>query len=294
MPCSEPIRLGLIGDNIAMSQSPRLHRLAGELSAQPVTYDRLVPRERGKTFDELFEYCARSGYRGVNITYPYKEKVVSKVEIEDELVRAIGAVNTVVFKNGRALGFNTDYSGFGTAYSGTCGGASPGPTCLVGAGGVGRAIAFGLVALGARDIRITDQDPAKAEALAAALHAGCPGLRTQVGSDAPILARGVEGLVNGTPVGMVGHAGTPLPRAAMTGARWAFDAVYTPVDTAFLQDAASEGLTVITGYELFIGQGVDAWKIFTSIAVDRHGLRAGLEQPTNREGAILLGIGHPP
>jgi shikimate dehydrogenase len=275
----DPIRLGLIGDNIAMSQAPRLHQLAGKLLAQTVTYERLVPRELGKTFEELFEQCARSGYRGVNITYPYKERVVGKVEIKDELVRAMGAVNTVVFKDGRAFGFNTDYSGFGAAYRGTCGSTPPGPTCLVGAGGVGRAIAFGLVALGAGEIRIADQDPAKAEALAAALHAVSPGLRTRAGTDAAALAHGAEGLVNGTPVGMVGHAGTPLPRAAMTGARWAFDAVYTPVDTVFLQDAAAEGLTIITGYELFIGQGVDAWKIFTGLAVDSRRLRTALEQP---------------
>jgi shikimate dehydrogenase len=278
------IRLGLIGDNIALSQAPRLHEVAGQLTAQTVTYDRLVPRELGETFDEVFDHCARRGYRGVNITYPYKERVVSRVEIKDELVRAIGAVNTVVFESGRALGFNTDHSGFGAAYRGARGAVPPGSTCLVGAGGVGRAIAFGLAALGASDVRIADQDLVKAEALEAALHAVWPGLKTKVstGANAAVLAHGVEGVVNGTPVGMVGHAGTPLPRAAMAGARWAFDAVYTPIDTVFLRDAAAEGLKVITGYELFIGQGVDAWKIFTGTAIDSRRLRAALEPPDHR------------
>jgi len=281
----DPIRLGLIGDNIAMSQAPRLHRLAAHLAAQTVTYDKLVPRELGKSFEELFDDCARSGYRGVNITYPYKERVVSRIEVEDKLVRTIGAVNTVVFKNGRGLGFNTDYSGFGAAYRGTRGGTPPGPTYLMGAGGVGRAIAFCLVALGATDIRITDRNPVKANALAAALHAISPGVRTQVGigPDAAALAHGVEGVVNGTPIGMAGHPGTPLPRASMAGARWAFDAVYTPVDTVFLRDAEAEGLTVITGYELFIGQGIDAWKIFTGTSVDSRQLRNALEQPDRHQ-----------
>jgi shikimate dehydrogenase len=279
----DPIHLGLIGDNIAMSQSPRLHQFADQLSAQTVTCDRLVRRELGKTFEELLDYYARSEYRSVNITYPYKERVVSKVDIEDELVRAIGAVNTVVFKNGQALGFNTDYSGFCTAHRGTCGGMPPGPTFLVGAGGVGRAIAFGLVAPGVGEIRITDRDPLMAEALAATLRAARPGLRPAVSTetDSVALARGVEGVVNGTPVGMVGDAGTLLPRTAMAGARWAFDAVYTPVDTMFLWDAAAEGLKVITGYKLFIGQEVDAWKIFTGIAVDSRWIRAALKQPDN-------------
>ena len=279
------IRLGLVGDNIAMSQAPRLHRLAGQLAARAVSYDRLVPRELGKSFEEVIDHCARSGYRGVNITYPYKQRVVSRVEIGDPLVQAMGAVNTVVFENGRVLGFNTDYSGFCAAYRGARGSALPGATCIVGAGGVGRAIAFGLVALGATDIRITDRDPVKAEALAKALHAICPQLRTRpgigvgTGTDPVALTRGVEGVVNATPVGMVGHCGTPVPRAVIAGARWAFDAVYTPVDTVFVRNATAEGLTVITGYELFIGQGVDAWKIFTGLTVDGRSLRRALERP---------------
>jgi shikimate dehydrogenase len=65
----------------------------------------------------------------------------------------------------------------------------------------------------------------------------------------------------------------------MVGARWTFDAVYTPIDSEFLWAAAAEGLEVITGYELFIGQGVDAWRIFTGIAVGSRWIRAALEQP---------------
>lgn len=282
------LRLGLIGDNIAMSQAPRLHRLAGRLAARTVSYDRLVPRELGRSFEEVVDHCARSGYRGVNITYPYKERVVSRVDIGDPLVRAMGAVNTVVFEPGRVLGFNTDYSGFCAAYRGTRGAALPGATLLVGAGGAGRAIAFGLVALGATDIRVADRDPVKAAALAKALRAIGPQLRTQVGSDPVALARGVDGVVNATPVGMAGHDGTPVPRAVMAGARWAFDAVYTPVDTTFLGDAAAQGLTVITGYELFIGQGVDAWKIFTGLTVDGRSLRQALERPENPESTARL------
>ena len=94
------IVLGLIGDNIAASQAPRLHRLAGELAGADVRYDRLIPRELGKDFDEVFEGCAASGYRGVNVTYPYKERAAAKVRIDDPLVRAIGAVNTVIFGEG--------------------------------------------------------------------------------------------------------------------------------------------------------------------------------------------------
>jgi len=82
--------------------------------------------------------------------------------------------------------------------------------------------------------------------------------------------------VNATPVGMVGHDGTPLPPALMRGAHWAFDAVYTPVETRFLRDADAAGLQAISGFELFIGQAVDAWHLFSGLPLDEARLRAEL------------------
>jgi shikimate dehydrogenase len=273
---TDPIKLGLIGDNIARSQSPRLHRLAGVQNAQRVTYDTLVPAERDLPFEALLDWARASGYRGVNVTYPYKERAGSRVVIDDPLVRAIGAVNTVVFDAGGPHGFNTDYSGFIAAYRKKRGDAPPGSVLMIGAGGVGKAVAFGLLALGVTEIRLVDRDLAKAQALADALAQARPGLATRVGTDAPALAQGLSGIINCTPVGMVGYDGTPLARAHLAGAQWVFDAVYTPVDTQFLRDAAAEGLQVISGYELFFGQGVDAWAFFTGLPLDEARLRRDL------------------
>jgi shikimate dehydrogenase len=75
---------------------------------------------------------------------------------------------------------------------------------------------------------------------------------------------------------MVGYGGTPLPAEAMAGAEWAFDAVYTPVDTQFLTDAAAAGLAVISGYELFFFQGVHAWAHFAGLPLDEGALRKAL------------------
>lgn len=270
------IRLGLIGDNIARSRSPLLHVLGGRQNGRVVTYDRLVPPDLGRSFEEVFADCAAGGYRGINVTYPYKERVAPMVTIPDPLVRAIGAVNTVLFEPDGPQGYNTDHSGFRFAYAGARGDAPPGVTLMIGAGGVGRAIAFALAALGAGEIRVVDRDEGKARALCADLERATPGLRAAPGTDAVAAAKGAQGLVNCTPVGMVGYDGTPLPRGAMAGAAWAFDAVYTPADTAFLRDAAAEGLAVISGYELFIGQGVDAWALFTGLPLDLPRLRADL------------------
>ncbi|WP_232303329.1 shikimate dehydrogenase [Paracoccus sp. 228] len=280
---TDTILLGLIGDNIAASQSPRLHRLAGLQNGRRVRYDSLIPAIEGLDFDALFARCAAGGYRGINVTYPYKEVVAGRLRIDDPLVKAIGACNTVLFDPEGPRGFNTDYSGFVAAYRRMRGERAPGAVLMVGAGGVGRAVAFGLIALGAAEIRLADRDAAKADGLADALRRAAPGLVVRTGTDAAALAPGAQGLINCTPVGMVGYGGTPLPADLMMGAEWVFDAVYTPVDTPFLRDAGAAGLDVISGYELFVGQGVDAWALFTGLPLDearlRDDLAAGRDAP---------------
>ena len=269
------LQLGLIGDNIAASHSPRLHRLAGAASGLAVDYRRLVPAVEGLGFAALFQRAQDQGFRGLNITYPYKEAVVPLVGRSDDPPR-LGAFNTVVFGPDGIIGFNTDYSGFIAAYEGARPDLPPGEVALIGTGGVGRAVAFGLGRLSARALRLFDRDPARAEAMAEDLRAAFPALAVTVHPGAEAAAKGATGIVNCTPVGMVGHPGTPVEAAAMAGAEWAFDAVYTPVDTRFLTDAAAAGLTVISGWELFFWQGVHAWRHFSGMDVDRAALRADL------------------
>lgn len=270
------VKLGLIGDNITRSKSPRLHRTAGLLAGIRVSYDRLIPKDMGLSFNQVFAQAQNSGFRGINITYPYKEMVTGMVRVADPLVRAIGAVNTVVFEADGPKGFNTDYSGFMAAYRATRQ-VAPGIVCLIGTGGVGKAVAFGLIGLGAKAIRCVDLDATKATALADALRALESDTKVETFADATLAAQGAEGIINCTPLGMIGIGGTPLPAAAMQGAAWAFDAVYTPVDTPFLQDATATGLTVISGYELFFNQGIHAWDIFTGIPLDQEALRLAIQ-----------------
>jgi shikimate dehydrogenase len=258
------VRLGLIGDNIKRSRSPDLHRLAGRLSGLDVTYDLFIPRDLGKDFDAVFDACRDSGLRGVNITYPYKETAAGRVTIEDPLVHRIGAVNTVVFEEGGAKGHNTDYTGFIAAYRQAFGDMAPGTVVMVGAGGVGKAVAFGLIALGAKELTVVDTQPGKAEALAATIRdAGRGRIATGFGSDVSAVLPGADGIINCTPVGMVGYPGSPVSAELLGEQRWAFDAVYTPVETQFKQEAEAAGLTVLSGYELFFHQGIDAFRIFT-------------------------------
>ncbi|MDX8527828.1 shikimate dehydrogenase [Mesorhizobium sp. MSK_1335] len=261
---AEPVRLGLIGDNIKRSRSPDLHRLAGRLSGLDVSYDLFIPRDMGKDFDAVFDACRDSGIRGINVTYPYKEMVVSRLRIDDDLTRRIGSVNTVVFGPHGASGYNTDNTGFIAAYREAFGGLAPGNVVVIGAGGVGKAVAFGLLALGADALIIIDNDAGKARSLAAAIAAVSDGaVKTSSGNDIRTAMDGAEGIVNCTPLGMIGYPGSPVPAELLGSQRWAFDAVYTPVDTMFKQQAEAAGLKMLSGYELFFHQGIDAFRIFT-------------------------------
>lgn len=252
---------------------------SGEQHGIAVQYERLIPRDLGQNFSEVFEACRTGGYVGINITYPYKERVWDLLAQNDPMVQAMGAVNTVTFDELGPRGHNTDYLGFVAAYRRVMGDTSTGPVLMIGTGGVGRAIAFGLVQLGARELRLADREPAKAQALAEAVQAFTPDVSVSVWSSAESAANGVDGVINCTPVGMAGHDGTALARDAMTGAKWAFDAVYTPVDTQFLNDAAAEGLAIISGWELFFYQGAHAWKLFSGLELDEAALRHDLLKP---------------
>ena len=272
------VRLGLIGDNIARSKSPLLHVEAGRLCGLEVSYERLVPADMALSFGSVFERCRQNGFRGINITYPYKEEVVPLVRIDAAEVKRIGACNTVLFSGSGAQGHNTDHSGFVAAYRGVFAGREPGTVAMAGAGGVGKAIAFALAALRCPRLRLYDLNSARATALAHSVGAAATGMIVEVCDSIAEAADGADGLINCTPLGMAGQPGTAVPADLMGAAAWAFDAVYTPVETEFLEHARAAGLAVMSGYELYFHQGVDAFRLFTGRDVDQGRLRHVLAQ----------------
>lgn len=278
------VRLGLIGDNITRSQSPRLHVEAGRLSGIDVSYERLIPRDLGLDFGAVFDRCTAEGFRGINVTYPYKEQVVPRLDMPDPLIAGIRACNTVLFSSPRPIGHNTDYSGFIAAFRARFPGETPGRVAMAGAGGVGKAVAFALAGLDAVELRVYDRDPGRVQGLAEAVVAA--GIAMPVISCISMdeAAESIDGLVNCTPLGMVGYPGSAVTEEQTRGAAWAFDAVYTPVNTLFLRQAEQVGARTLSGYDLFFHQGVDAFRHFTGIDVDARALQQALSRDMG-EGA---------
>ena len=177
----------------------------------------------------------------------------------DPLAQSIGAVNTLVRRDGRLIGFNTDCNAAVNAIEAGLGHPLSGLTVvIVGAGGAGRAIAFGSVSRGARVI-IANRDFERARSLAA-----------DVGCDAATLtalqAGAISGdvLVNCTSLGMHPNVDTtPVPATVLCNFRLVFDSVYTPLETRLLREARQHGVGTVTGLEMFIGQAVEQFHLFT-------------------------------
>src|SRR6267154_483320 len=150
---------GLIGAPIAHSASPALHQQAADALGVRCHYQLIEVAGAGR--DELkllLEGVRRLGFAGINVTFPYKEAVVDLLDELSPGAKLIGAVNTIVVQDGRLIGHNTDTTGFARAAGPLVSASAGGAVALIGAGGVGKAIAFALAGLGARELRIFDRE----------------------------------------------------------------------------------------------------------------------------------------
>ena len=269
---SGPVRLALIGSGIKMSMAKVFHELAGTLSGIEVTYDLLdcdaslradVPRLIGR--------CRDDGYTALNVTYPFKELAFASVVVDDPSVQQIRAVNTIVFRDGGpTVGSNTDFSGLLRRWRLRWPDERPGVVALIGAGGVGRSTAFALGELGASAIRIADVERDRVGALADSLARRFPDLLVVEAETAESAVDGADGVVNATPVGMYFNPGAPVDLRAIGDQRWLFDVVYSPIKTPLVVRANAAGMAVLNGFELFLGQGFDAFERFTGRRLAPH------------------------
>jgi len=230
----------------------------------------LIERVDSSGFDIAAEVSRliSQGYSGINVTHPFKQRLLNLVDRDFSSAESfIGAYNSLRFDDGIILGANTDFSGFKQGYVHHFGQCEPGAVLVCGAGGAGRAIARGLAELGASELLIYDLIAEQALRLADDLNQA--GYRARaVAPDNLVASMGmVDGLINATALGMHHHPGSAFPLDAIGGQRWAFDAIYTPLETRFLGQARREGLEVVSGFNLWIFQGLDTFSFLTGVEV---------------------------
>jgi shikimate dehydrogenase len=272
---AQPLLLGLIGSPIMSSAAPAMHEAAAEalgLSAQYRLID-IAGADQAR-LKAMLEGVRLLGFSGVNVTFPYKEAVIPLLDALAPGAAAIGTANTVVAREGKLTGHNTDATGFAAAFTAVLGSPGDAPVALIGAGGVGRAIGFALAELGARTLRIVDRESDKANALAARL---ADRMTTQVCRDVAEALDGAGGVINGTPIGMLPNRDSPVPADLLHAGLFVADAVYTPLWTPLLQAARAKGCRVMTGRELCIYQAADAFRLFTGLDASRERIGAAFD-----------------
>jgi shikimate dehydrogenase len=257
------ILTGLLGAPIAHSASPAMHERAAEALGLRCHYQLIEIEGAGREqLKVLLDGVRWLGFAGINVTFPYKEAVVDLLDELSPGAARIGAVNTVVVRDNRLIGHNTDTSGFARAISSFVTASPRGAVALIGAGGVGKAIAFALAGLGVAELRIFDRDHAKATQLAAQLEGH---VKVTVAPGVEDALRGVAGVVNASPVGMLPNRGTPVPDALLHAGLWVADAVYSPLWTPLLTAARTTGAAVMTGRDLAVYQAADGFELFTGL-----------------------------
>lgn len=262
-PSSRRFLTGLIGAPIAQSASPAMHEQAGAALDIRCHYHLIEVAGAGQAeLRALLDGIRRIGFAGVNVTFPYKEAVIPLLDELSPAARAIGAVNTVVVRDQRLVGYNTDATGFERAVGDLVKTSGHGPVGLIGAGGVGKAIAHALASLGIAELSIFDTDRAKAGQIAAQLQGR---QQIRIAKSVEDALQGVVGVVNATPIGMLPDRGTPVSETLLRRDLWVADAVYTPLWTPLLTAAKAKGAEIMTGRELAIHQAADAFELFTGL-----------------------------
>ena len=267
--------LGLIGAGIQASRTPSMHEREARAHGVACTYRLLDLDVLGYGADFLpllIDAAERAGFAGLNVTHPCKQIVIAHLTSLSDEARVLGAVNTVVLRDGARIGHNTDWSAFRESMQRGLPDASLRHVVQLGAGGAGAATAYAILEMGAERLELVDAVPARAEALVRRLEARFPGRVFAAPPSRDALAE-AAGLIHATPIGMASHPGMALPAEWLHERLWVAEVVYFPLTTALLHAARERGCRTLDGAGMAVWQAVEAFRLFTGVAADAERMR---------------------
>jgi shikimate dehydrogenase len=253
-------RVALIGAGIEASLSPALHEAEAAAQGLDYSYGLLDIHRLRAGVGYLLERARDEGFSGLNVTHPCKQAVVKHLDDLSPEAAALDAVNTVVFRDGAAIGHNTDASGFAESFRRGLDDAPLGKVVVLGAGGAGAAVAHAALGLGARELVVADAVRARADALARRLGVTAGWLDDLTDAD---------GLIHATPTGMAAHPGLPLAEDRLRPGLWVAEVVYRPLETDLLKHARERGCRTLDGGGMAVMQAAGAFELFTGVTPDR-------------------------
>lgn len=274
--------LFLIGEGIGASRTPAMHEREGHEQGMSVTYrilDTLVEGLGPDDLPEVIGWAKRLGYSGFNVTHPFKTAIIPHLDGLSERATALGAVNTVVIRDGQAIGHNTDWCGFSRPLEAALGDRPRTDVVQIGAGGAGSAVAYALLDLGFEHITLLDLDQARASALADRMNALYGDGRITIGSDlAAALDDGATGITHVTPTGMATHPGCAVPTELLRPDLWVAEVVYFPLETELVRRARAAGCLTVDGGGMAAEQAVEAFSLFTGVPASQSRMYAHLRE----------------
>ena len=277
MTAPKSVLAGLIGAGIQASLTPAMHEREGDAQGLRYLYRLIDLDALGLTADalpELLQAAQRTGFTGLNITFPCKQSIIPLLDDLSPEARGIGAVNTVVLADGRAIGHNTDCLGFAEGFRRGLPDVAKRLVVQLGAGGAGSAVAHALLAEGVDQLLIFDVEAERAQILVDNLtrHFG-PG-RAAVGTDQAAALAAADGLVNTSPVGMAKLPGLPLPAKLLHPGLWVAEIIYFPLETELLRHARALGCRTLDGGTMAVFQAVKAFELFSGRAANADRMQA--------------------
>jgi len=259
----------IIGDPVEHSLSPVMHNAGYEALGIKNKFVFLGAKVKVEDVGMVTEAMRKMGIHGLTCTIPHKTEVMKFLDEIDETARKIGAVNTVLNRNEKLIGFNTDWLGAITPLEKIT--SLSGKKALVlGAGGAARAVVFGLLKKGA-DVKIFNRTKEKAIKLAEEFQCQA----TDLGRDSEI--KDFDIIINTTSVGMKPlEKETPIPTEFINDKQIVFDIVYVPHETKLLREAKKRGAKIIHGIEMLLHQGTAQFEIYTGHKAPKEVMRRAI------------------
>ncbi|MFD8212363.1 shikimate dehydrogenase [Streptomyces sp. NPDC059697] len=286
--------VGLIGSGIGPSLSPALHEREADRQGLRYLY-RLIDIDvlgvGPEAVGDLVRAARDLGFGGLNITHPCKQLVIDHLDELAPQAAALGAVNTVVFEGGRAVGHNTDVTGFAASFARGLPDVSLERVVQLGAGGAGAAVAHAVLTLGAGHVTVVDAMPDRAADLAAGLNRHFGAGRAVAGTPDALggLLDLADGVVHATPTGMAAHPGLPFPAELLHPGLWVAEVVYRPLETELLRTARAVGCATLDGGGMAVFQAADAFRLFTGREPDAVRMLADISELAGVPGAGVGG-----
>lgn len=265
------LQVGLIGSGIQHSSSPSMHVDEGKALGLQIDYELLdydFIQGGPDKLPALLEHAEQRGFRGLNITYPSKQAVIPLLDELAPEARALHSVNTVLFRDGRRIGHNTDWWGFAESFKREMADVETNDVVLVGAGGAGAAVGYAMLKLGSRVLTVHDRDQSRATSLVERLAELFPDRKVAICGDLALALANGDGLIHATPTGMRKHPGLPVPVETLRPPLWVAEIVYVPLVTELVASARKNGCRTLDGGGMAVFQGAMAFKLFFDVEPD--------------------------